>query len=145
MNGVGFNHVTAQRAKDVPAFLFRNVLDFITHDFKGLPDTRLGSSRAGKTVNFSPKKAQNAQKISGPYLSFLCLFVAKIAFASLVHAQSTDLPKWVKEVGARRAPKAKRTCLVNAAGDGVANSTKAIQRRSTIARSQAEDRYVQTR
>ena len=78
-------------------------------------------------MNFSHKKAQNAQKISGPYLSFLCLFVAKIAFASLVHAQATDLPKWVKDVGARRAPKAKRTCLVHAAGDGVANSTKAIQ------------------
>jgi hypothetical protein len=78
-------------------------------------------------VNFSHKKAQKAQKISGPYLSFLCLFVAKIAFASLVHAQSTDLPKWVKDAGARRAPKAKRTCLVDAAGDGVANSTKTIQ------------------
>jgi len=31
----------AQRATDVPAFLFRNVLDFTTHDFNGLPDTRL--------------------------------------------------------------------------------------------------------
>lgn len=50
-----------------------------------------------------------------------------IVLASLVHAQSTDLPKWVKDVGARHAPKAKRTCLVDAAGDGVTNATKAIQ------------------
>jgi hypothetical protein len=48
VNGVAFNHVTAQRAKDVPAFLFRNVLDFITHDFKGLPDTRLDRIELGK-------------------------------------------------------------------------------------------------
>jgi len=58
----------------------------------------------------------------------LATLACAIAFASLVHAQSaTDLPKWVKDVGARRAPKAKRTCLVNATGDGVANATKAIQ------------------
>jgi len=48
VNGVAFNHVTAQRAKDVPAFFFRNVLDFITHDFKGLPDTRLDRVELGK-------------------------------------------------------------------------------------------------
>jgi len=48
VNGVAFNHVTAQRAKDVPAFLFRNVLDFTTHDFKGLPDTRLDRVELGK-------------------------------------------------------------------------------------------------
>ena len=48
VNGVAFNHVTAQRAKDVPAFLFRNVLNFITHDFKGLPDTRLDRVELGK-------------------------------------------------------------------------------------------------
>ena len=48
VNGVVFNHVTAQRAKDVPAFLFRNVLDFTTHNFKGLPDTRLDRVELGK-------------------------------------------------------------------------------------------------
>jgi len=48
VNGVEFDHVTAQRAKDVPAFFFRNVLDFITHDFKGLPDTRLDRVELGK-------------------------------------------------------------------------------------------------
>ncbi len=48
VNGVAFNHVTAQKAKDVPAFLFRNVLDFTTHDFKGLPDTRLDRVELGK-------------------------------------------------------------------------------------------------
>ena len=55
------------------------------------------------------------------------LLACAIVFASLVQAQSSDLPKWVKDVGARRVPKAKRMCLVNAAGDGVANATKAIQ------------------
>jgi len=48
VNGVTFNHVTAQRAKDVPAFLFRNVLDFATSNFKGLPDTRLDRVELGK-------------------------------------------------------------------------------------------------
>ena len=48
VNGVVFNHVTAQRAKDVPAFLFRNVLDFGTSNFKGLPDTRLDRVELGK-------------------------------------------------------------------------------------------------
>ena len=48
VNGVAFNHVTAQRAKDVPAFFFRNVLEFSTHDFKGLPDTRLDRVELGK-------------------------------------------------------------------------------------------------
>src|SRR6185369_1752980 len=71
--------------------------------------------------SFSHKKAQKAQNQHNLILIFLCLFVAKtLAFAS-------DLPKWVKDVGARRAPKAKRMCLVDAAGDGVANATKAIQ------------------
>jgi polygalacturonase len=48
VNGVEFNHVTAQRARDVPAFFFRNVLDFTTHDFKGLPDTSLDRVELGK-------------------------------------------------------------------------------------------------
>lgn len=41
VNGIAFNHVTAQKAPNIPAFLFRNVLDFTTRDFKGLRDTRL--------------------------------------------------------------------------------------------------------
>lgn len=48
VNGVEFDHVTAQRGKDVPAFFFRNVLDFITNDFKGLPDSRLDRVELGK-------------------------------------------------------------------------------------------------
>jgi hypothetical protein len=40
---------------------------------------------------------------------------------------STDLPSWVKDVGSRGALKARRMVVVNAVGDGVANSTKAIQ------------------
>jgi len=38
-----------------------------------------------------------------------------------------DLPNWVKKVGARRTPKSRRTFIVKATGDGVTNSTKAIQ------------------
>ena len=41
------------------------------------------------------------------------------------------LPEWVKEVGARRGPKGKRVFAANAygaAGDGVTNSTQAIQK-----------------
>ena len=53
--------------------------------------------------------------------------VCVIAFSLSVAAQSNDLPKWVKDVGARRIPKARRTFVVAAAGDGVTNSTKVIQ------------------
>ncbi|HYV11719.1 MAG TPA: glycosyl hydrolase family 28 protein [Pyrinomonadaceae bacterium] len=57
------------------------------------------------------------------------LVIASLAcvFAFTVQAQQHDLPKWVNEVGARRIPKAKRTFLVAAAGDGVTNATVAIQ------------------
>jgi hypothetical protein len=48
VNGIAFAHVTAQRAADVPAFVFRDVLDFTTRDFKGLPDTRLDRVGLGK-------------------------------------------------------------------------------------------------
>jgi glycosyl hydrolase family 28 len=49
------------------------------------------------------------------------------ALSSLAAAQSNDLPRWVKGIGARRIPKARRTFTVPAVGDGVTNSTKAIQ------------------
>jgi len=42
--------------------------------------------------------------------------------------QLKDLPHWVRTVGARRAPKASRIFFVKAPGDGVTNSTKAIQK-----------------
>ena len=52
-----------------------------------------------------------------------------VASAALAQPKSaTDLPGWIKNAGSRRAPKAKRTCLVDARGDGEANATKAIQR-----------------
>jgi polygalacturonase len=41
VNGVSFNHVTAQKAGDVPTFVLRNVLDFTTHGTKGIADTHL--------------------------------------------------------------------------------------------------------
>src|SRR5690242_6034674 len=57
-----------------------------------------------------------------------------IAISLPAHAQSsaapsqTDLPAWVKDVGSRSAPQAKRTCLVDAAADGVTKATVAIQK-----------------
>jgi polygalacturonase len=57
-----------------------------------------------------------------------------IAISLPAHAQSsaapsqTDLPAWVKDVGSRSAPQAKRTCLVDAAADGVTKATMAIQK-----------------
>lgn len=44
-------------------------------------------------------------------------------------SQSTpaDLPSWVKDVGSHGALKSRRMVVVNASGDGVTNSTKAIQ------------------
>src|SRR5215213_981963 len=67
---------------------------------------------------------------------FVCLVcIPEAATPALAQANSTtsesDLPAWVKDVGARRAPKSKRVFSANAygaAGDGVKNSTKAIQK-----------------
>src|SRR5256885_5309895 len=52
---------------------------------------------------------------------------ASMAQPSL-NSSSTDLPSWVKDVGSRGALKSRRIVVVNAVGDGVTNSTKAIQR-----------------
>jgi hypothetical protein len=41
VNAIAFAHVTAQKAAAVPAFVVRDVLDFTTRDFKGLPDMNL--------------------------------------------------------------------------------------------------------
>jgi Glycosyl hydrolases family 28 len=40
---------------------------------------------------------------------------------------SADLPSWVKDAGSHGALKSRRIVVVNASGDGVTNSTKAIQ------------------
>jgi Glycosyl hydrolases family 28 len=67
-------------------------------------------------------------------LFLLAGFACGTAFSSSAMAQpssvtrSKDLPKWVKAVGARRTPKARRVFWVNAIGDGNSNSTKAIQK-----------------
>lgn len=64
-------------------------------------------------------------------LSFL---VAGFAVGSSAIAQTSsaknasDLPKWSKDVGARNAPKATRTFVVDAVGNGSTNSSKAIQK-----------------
>lgn len=59
--------------------------------------------------------------------SLVCAIVCAIAFSAHAQPRVDDLPKWVNEVGARRMPKRQRTFVVAAAGDGVTNSTKAIQ------------------
>src|SRR2546421_8578729 len=43
------------------------------------------------------------------------------------NSTSADLPSWVNDVGSRGALKSRRLVVVNAVGDGIANSTKAIQ------------------
>ena len=56
-----------------------------------------------------------------------CAIAFNSVFAQSSAVRPNDLPKWVKEVGARRAPKAKHTYTVASVGDGVTNSTKVIQ------------------
>ncbi len=64
----------------------------------------------------------------------LAFFISSITVSSIAVAQTSlvsvpsDLPKWTKDVGARNVPKAARTFVVDADGDGVTNSTKAIQK-----------------
>jgi hypothetical protein len=41
VKGASFNHVGAKRAENVPAFVLRNVVDFSTHQCKGVPDLHL--------------------------------------------------------------------------------------------------------
>src|SRR5690242_7363987 len=43
------------------------------------------------------------------------------------NASSADPPAWVKDVGSRGTLKSRRILVVNAVGDGITNSTKAIQ------------------
>lgn len=68
------------------------------------------------------------------YRSVLLTALICLPFSSTALAQSSrvgrasDLPKWVNEVGARRAPKARKIFSVKAAADGVTNSTQAIQK-----------------
>ena len=72
-------------------------------------------------------------------LTLVCLLcvvggveIATPTFAQATFATGADgLPAWVKEVGARRRPKGTRVFSANsygATGDGVTNSTKAIQK-----------------
>jgi len=62
-----------------------------------------------------------------------CIFCLPFAFSHSALAQTksgADVPAWVKNAGARRAPNRQRIYSANsygAAGDGVKNSTKAIQ------------------
>jgi len=59
-----------------------------------------------------------------------CAFVAPVAGQATFPLGPNGLPAWVKQVGARRSPKARRLYSANAFGavaDGVTNSTRAIQ------------------
>src|SRR5205085_9585787 len=71
------------------------------------------------------------------WLLYLLCIVSSMKIAALTLAQATfdtgagQLPRWVKDVGARREPKSKRTFPVNsygARGDGLSNSTASIQK-----------------
>jgi len=61
--------------------------------------------------------------------AFVFIVIVGSAAAAQTSSPSTpaDFPTWVKEVGTRGALKTRRIVEVNAAGDGVTNSTKAIQ------------------
>jgi Glycosyl hydrolases family 28 len=66
------------------------------------------------------------------FLSLTCALAVAIPTAAQPRprASAQGLPAWVKDVGARRVPKSQELFLANsfgAAGDGVKNSTKAIQ------------------
>jgi polygalacturonase len=69
-----------------------------------------------------------------PFRLALSFVIAGVAVGSSAIAQTSsaknasDLPKWTKDVGARNAPKANRTFVVDAVGDGSTNSSKAIQK-----------------
>ena len=72
--------------------------------------------------------------LSKAHILALILIFYAACVAAPVQAQATGtdgLPAWVKQVGARRSPKGRRIFSANAhgaAGDGVTNSTKAIQK-----------------
>ena len=71
-------------------------------------------------------------KTRGWLLLSICIsFVTPIVAQSRFPTKSNGLPEWVKDVGARRAPKGRRVFLANGYGavaDGVMNSTRAIQK-----------------
>ena len=71
-----------------------------------------------------------ARWLLAPLVCLIALTSAAVAQRSAAQRSSAgrdDFPKWTREVGARSAPQAKRTCLVAATSSGVANATKAIQ------------------
>jgi hypothetical protein len=64
-------------------------------------------------------------------LAFAIAFIFGVGFSARAQpvskSPSADLPSWVKQVGARHAPRSRRTFKVKAVGDGATNSTEAIQ------------------
>ena len=61
------------------------------------------------------------------FLFAVAAFVFLGASAPALANDSDDFPKWTKDVGARGALKSRRIVEVKAIGDGVTNSTRAIQ------------------
>src|SRR5437660_283083 len=57
-------------------------------------------------------------------VALVTIFSLPVAAQSSPAKASGQLPAWVKDVGARRAPSKRRVFLVNIAGDAAANSTK---------------------
>ena len=66
-------------------------------------------------------------QLRGFPLALAIVFVGSIAVAQ-PSTTSADLPSWVNDVGARRAPTSQSEFSVKALGDGTANSTRAIQK-----------------
>jgi polygalacturonase len=60
-------------------------------------------------------------------VALVTIFSLPVAAQPSREKASGQLPAWVKDVGARRAPSKRRVFLVNIASDAAANSTKAIQ------------------
>jgi hypothetical protein len=64
-----------------------------------------------------------------PFAALLLIFVVETAGTAQSSAKSASgsLPKWMSAVGSHGVLKSRRIVTVNASGDGVTNSTKAIQ------------------
>src|SRR6478736_4334351 len=61
-------------------------------------------------------------------IAILAVIAGSSALAQPSSKSISDLPPWVKQVGAQQAPKSLRVFTAEAVGDGTTNSTREIQR-----------------
>ncbi len=108
--------VEVYRRDSLPSYLGRLVF----HSFEVSPNY------------VDPMRKKRPARIVLLFGFYLAASVADVALGqSKLIGTANDLPEWVSEVGVRRTPEGKREFLANsfgAAGDGVTNSTKAIQK-----------------